>query len=50
MHNAKFKFRQLVLEKWCKNFEFLIIIDFYLLFFKEEMYKSFIHNAKLIFM
>ena len=45
MHNIKFIFMLFALENKCKNFEFLIIMDFYTLFLKEMVYKSFIHDA-----
>ena len=36
---------QPALEEGSKNFEFLIIIDFYAPLLGREVYKSFIHNA-----
>ncbi len=38
------------LEIEYKNFQFTIIIDIYILFFREGVYKFLIHNVKLIFM
>ena len=35
---------QSILEKRYNNMKFLIIIDFYILFFREEIHKSFIYN------
>ena len=45
MHNAKLIFMQLVSKDGCKNFEFLMITDFYAPFFKKKVYKSSIYNA-----
>ena len=36
---------QIVLEEECKNFQFLIIIDFYAPFLGESVHKSSIHDA-----
>ena len=49
MYNAKLKFMQFASEDKYKNSEFPIIIDFYASFLEKRVYKSSIHNAKLIF-
>ena len=40
---------QSTLENRYKNFEFPMIIYFYAPLLKKKIYKSFMHNAKLIF-
>ena len=44
MHNANLKFIQSALEDRFKNFEFSMIIDFYIPFLEEKVYKSFMYN------